>query len=70
MHRAWCNIDGWLLGIFNEVSMQRVVVHNPDLARLAEPLLRVAHLPATGFCLVWLYVRAAAWATSRSAVRS
>jgi hypothetical protein len=45
------------LGIFNEVSMQRLVLHNPDLARVANRYYESAHLPATGFCLLWLYAR-------------
>jgi hypothetical protein len=45
------------LGIFNEVSLQRLVMHNPDLARLANRYYESAHLPVTALCLIWLYVR-------------
>jgi hypothetical protein len=48
-----------MLGIFNELRLQRSVLHRPGLVRAANRYYESAHLPVAGLSLVWLYVRSA-----------
>lgn len=48
-----------LLGIFNETSLQRLVLDRPAIVRVANRYYESAHLPVAALALVYLYVRSA-----------
>lgn len=48
-----------MLGMFNELRLQRSILDRPGLVRAANRYYESAHLPVAGASLVWLYVRSA-----------